>query len=233
MWGPLRGALIVTSWHDYPAALLGYAEAALLRWMESSVSAGATWLDVGAHYGYTALALARLVGPGGRVYAFEPVLGTARCLIETTRINRLPQLRVVNLGLSGPRETEPMDVGLVRGMAVPREPDTRARDTIRLAPLDRVWSRLSEGDRSVQGIKIDVQGMELPALQGMRRLLEAQRPLLAIEFHEGVDRGAALGLLRRCGYQDGVPVAPLRDEQHPSYASDRTYLFAARSECAP
>ena len=60
--GPLRGSTIVTSWHDYPAAILGRTEAALLAYFARHASSGETWLDVGAHYGYTAIALSKLVG---------------------------------------------------------------------------------------------------------------------------------------------------------------------------
>src|SRR3954465_4692650 len=70
--GPLQGARIYTSWHDYPGAILGTTERPLLDWFRRNVSPGETWIDVGAHYGYTAIALCRLVGPTGRVVAFEP-----------------------------------------------------------------------------------------------------------------------------------------------------------------
>jgi hypothetical protein len=36
--------------------------------------------DIGAHYGYTAIALCKLVGPSRRVFAFEPMLKTAGCV---------------------------------------------------------------------------------------------------------------------------------------------------------
>ena len=35
--GPLRGSTIVTSWHDYPAAILGRTELALLDWFANNV----------------------------------------------------------------------------------------------------------------------------------------------------------------------------------------------------
>ncbi|HEY6210465.1 MAG TPA: hypothetical protein VIW28_15495, partial [Gemmatimonadales bacterium] len=97
--GPLRGRTIVTSWHDYPGAILGRTERALLRWFERNVKAGETWLDAGAHYGYTAIALSELVGRSGRVFAFEPVLATAGHLARTRALNDLPQLIVVPFGL--------------------------------------------------------------------------------------------------------------------------------------
>ena len=74
----LRGAWLVTSWHDYPAGLAGRTERALLEWFAQNVHQGETWLDVGAHYGYTTIALGRLVGSHGRVFTFEPVPATRR-----------------------------------------------------------------------------------------------------------------------------------------------------------
>src|SRR5437016_5508671 len=71
--GPLRGAKLYTSWYDYPGAILGTTELPLLEWFARNVQPGETWIDVGAHYGYTAIALCRLVGAPGRVVAFEPV----------------------------------------------------------------------------------------------------------------------------------------------------------------
>src|SRR2546425_11546720 len=81
--GRLRGYRIVTSWHDYPGAILGRTERPLLDWFEQNVEVGETWLDIGAHYGYTAIALSRLVGPAGRVFAFEPEIATCGHLALT------------------------------------------------------------------------------------------------------------------------------------------------------
>src|SRR5256885_1832897 len=115
--GPLRGASIYTSWHDYPGAILGTTEKPLLDWFARNVSPGETWLDIGAHYGYTAIALSRLVGPAGRVFAFEPVLATAGCIARTRELNQLHQLRVVPLALGSGSALETTLLPLVRGMA--------------------------------------------------------------------------------------------------------------------
>src|SRR5947207_9715779 len=93
--GPLQRARIYTSWHDYPGAILGTTEKPLLDWFRRNVLLGETWVDVGAHYGYTAIALCRLVGPTGRVFAFEPVLGTAGCVARSRELNALAQLQIV------------------------------------------------------------------------------------------------------------------------------------------
>src|SRR5260370_32759841 len=114
--GRLRGFRIVTTWHDYPAAILGTTERALLEWFEHNVQPGETWLDVGAHYGYTAIALSRLVGEGGRVFAFEPMLGTAGHLARTRNLNRFPRLSILPFGLGSTETLELCKLPTVRGM---------------------------------------------------------------------------------------------------------------------
>jgi FkbM family methyltransferase len=218
---------MVASWHDYPAGLLGYTEGPLLRWLSETVRAGETWLDVGAHYGYTALALARLVGPSGRVFAFEPVPATGRCLSQTRLLNKMEQLRVISVGLADSAHVTAVEVRLVRGMAEPEAATGEAAGTVPMVSLDRIWHRLAHGDDRIHGVKMDVQGMELRALGGMQAILMAQHPQVALEFHTGVDRPALLSLLADCGYQlPGRPLAPLRDEGVPRYLADRTYLFS-------
>jgi tRNA A58 N-methylase Trm61 len=51
-------------------------------------------IDIGANYGVYALSLARAVGPGGRVWAFEPASSTAGLLVESVRANGFAQLVV-------------------------------------------------------------------------------------------------------------------------------------------
>src|SRR3977135_1004588 len=92
--GFLKGRIIFTSWRDYPGAIRGTTEEPLLAWLRHNAHPGATWIDVGAHYGYTALALSRLVGSNGHVVAFEPVMASAGCLGITRQLNHFSQLRI-------------------------------------------------------------------------------------------------------------------------------------------
>jgi FkbM family methyltransferase len=229
--GPLRGASICTSWHDYPGAILGTTEKPLLDWFRRNVSPGETWIDVGAHYGYTAIALCRLVGASGRVVAFEPVLSTAGCVARTRRLNGLRQLRIVPAGLASCTALETRRLPVIRGMA----DSTIERDVweehIAVASFDTVWSFLCEANPGIHGVKIDVQGMELAVIEGMRDTLASYQPKVIVEFHAGVDRRAIIDLLSSCGYLDaGEPVEPKADPQ--SYANDRSYAFHGRSQAA-
>lgn len=226
--GPLRGLHIITSWHDYPAAITGRTEKPLLDWFAGNVRPGETWLDVGAHYGYTALALSRLVGHTGRVWAFEPMLNTAGYLSQTRLANRLPQISVMPMALACPETLTVERLPITRGMVDSTIQKGDWEETILAARLDWLWPRIC-GDRDqIDGIKIDVQGMEIQALRGMAELLRAHRPKLVVEIHHGVERPELLDLIEAAGYsRQGIPIEPVEGEVEPLYIDDRSYAFGA------
>jgi FkbM family methyltransferase len=220
---------IVTSWHDYPAAILGYTERKLTDWLLASARPGETWLDVGANCGYTSLAMARAVGFEGRVFAFEPALTTAACLERTARANGLGQLVALPFALS--RAPRPVVSRFVteRGMIDSQLPADGGRDMTAIVAvgLDAIWEGIAGGNPVVHGIKIDVQGMELDALLGMRRVLSQHRPRLVLEIHRAVPRCDVLDLLESCGYLvDPEPI----DEALGAFAdpeSNASFAFRA------
>jgi FkbM family methyltransferase len=229
--GPLRGMWLVTSWHDYPAGLTGRTERPLLDWFSAHVRPGETWLDVGAHCGYTAFALGRLVGPTGRVFAFEPVVGTAGCVDQGRTLNGLRQLTVVPLGLGVPTTLDTRQLPTTRGMAdsTLRQGADGGSTTVTIARFDWLWPLISGADHTIHGIKIDVQAMELETLEGMRETLARSRPRLVIELHAGVSRERVLDVLRTVGYStDAVPLEPVRGETTPLFVDNRSYVFTSR-----
>lgn len=246
--GPLRNYRIVTSWHDYPAAILGKTEGPLLDWFAQNVHTGETWLDIGAHYGYTALALAHFVGASGRVFAFEPMLTSAGCIAQTRRLNGLGQLTVLPLALGNAQGLDLERLPVVRGMidstlkpgkgssngsgghiATATGPNLNAQDwqePLLVTGLDELWQRVCASDARVHGIKVDVQGMELQVVRGMMTLLKAQHPKLVIEVHTGVSRPGLLDLMAQAGYSPrALPVEPVAGETTAQFVDDKSYAF--------
>jgi FkbM family methyltransferase len=237
--GPLRGAWLVTSWHDYPAGLAGRTERALLDWFARNVHQGETWLDVGAHYGYTTIALGRLVGPRGRIFTFEPVPATAGCVDQGRTLNDLSQVAVVPLGLGNVDTMEFTRLAVTRGMAdstlhvgrVPQSgPDVDGPASwfvhAGIARFDWLWPAINGGNAQIHGVKIDVQGMELATLEGMRDALARWHPRLVLELHAGVSREAVLSLLRELGYSsEAVAIEPVRGERTPRFLDNHSYAF--------
>jgi len=226
--GPLRGQSLVTSWYDYPAAILGRTERPLLDWFAQNVRSGETWLDVGAHYGYTAIALARLVGSEGRVYAFEPMTSTAGCIARTRQLNRLPQLTVVPVALGYCESIAARELPEVRGMIDSTKTGSGGAEPFFIANFDWLWPRISQtvtNSTKVDGIKIDVQGMEIETLKGMFATLRRYRPKLVVELHKGVSRHDFLSLLDSAGYsRQGRPIENVPGEAE--YFDDHSYAFS-------
>jgi len=223
--GPLRGCQIVTSWHDYPAAITGRTERSLLAWLTANVKPGETWLDIGAHYGYTAIALCRLVGDQGRLFAFEPMISTAGYLNQTKILNKFHKMTVLPLALGDRTEINLVRLPVVRGMG-DSTINSKKHETILLTSLDWLWAQVCGQSRSIDGVKIDVQGMELEVIKGMGEVLKYNKPKLVIEFHRGVDRKMLLNTLVNVGYTSAaVPIEPVSGENVPQFLDDKSYAF--------
>ncbi len=219
---------IVTSWNDYPSAILGYNERALLDWLKESIQPGETWLDVGGHYGYTAMAMSRLVGMHGRVFTFEPTLSTAGCISKTVFLNSLSQITVVPMGLGAEPEVQLKRVALNLGMADSSIDTPQEYVTMMATALDWLWPRICSMHPQVHGVKIDVQGMEIDVLRGMSETLRLWKPKLIVEIHPGVDRELLLEVLESCGYcRESMPVKPRRGETTAQYYDHKSYTFSA------
>jgi Met-10+ like-protein len=67
---------------------------------EQLVAEGSVVFDLGAHVGFYTLLAAVLVGPRGKVYAFEPMPDNIYFLKEHLRLNRITNLTVIDRAVS-------------------------------------------------------------------------------------------------------------------------------------
>jgi FkbM family methyltransferase len=149
------------------------------------VRSGMIVADIGANIGVHTLQLARIVGPDGKVLAFEPN-PVARQELETNlRLNGIKHVQVLELALCDhdgiapfqfPEEGEEAMGGLI---ATSRFTVARV-DKVETARLDEVISRLAL--HHLDFIKIDVEGAELNVLKGAGELLMGtNRPTILYE----------------------------------------------------
>lgn len=233
--GPLKGKTIVTSWHDYPAAILGRTEKQLLKWFTDNVRPGETWIDVGAHYGYTSIALCSLVGKNGHVYSFEPMLSTAGYLSRTRELNSLHQLTILPFALNSDNNIVIQNLPSVRGMidshilSGNENNANHINENIICSSFDWLWNIMGYQNSSIAGVKIDVQGMEFSVLQGMKKILKQYQPKLIIEFHEGVKKDEILEFLSEIGYsKNAIPIEPMDGEIAPMFNDNKSYFFKSK-----
>jgi FkbM family methyltransferase len=164
-------------------------------------------VDVGAHIGLYTIAAARRLPPDGHVYAIEPDPVSVLLLRRNIRAHRLRNVTVHPWAAGakpGPRTlylTEhPTLAGMLSGFYV--QPDATATHPVQIA-VERLDDHIAA---PVDLVKIDVEGAELEALEGMEGLLrESPRVQVCIEYNPdvwrraGYDREALLPFLRACG----------------------------------
>ncbi len=158
-------------------------------------------------------------------------MSTAANVTQTKQVNDLGQLRVLPLALGSVRSfIERAELPVVRGMADSTISNVGRTADLLVTSFDSVWPAISEGNVRVDGIKIDVQGMEFSVLQGMTTALTEQGPTVILEFHKGVDRIAIHDHLLGCGYScEGSLVSGAGESMPPTepagYLSDTSYVF--------
>lgn len=164
-----RVLFFLRRWYDLPAALL----------LERVLEPGQAVLDVGANYGHFTMAAAAAVGPQGRVLAVEPNPAAYARLACHVALNRLDQVRTLQIGLSdAPGELELFVPGINSGEAsfAPGPYDNVRRVTCPVQTGDMILS-----GQAVDFIKIDVEGFELNVLQGLQDTLAQGAPLILTE----------------------------------------------------
>jgi FkbM family methyltransferase len=145
-----------------------YADRAERRLLAHHLSPGSVVVDAGANIGIYSQFLARCVGPAGMVHSFEPDLENFTRL--RTAVAGLPNVRVNRLALSDKTGDSLLYLSQqlnVDHRAYPTEGEPRRSVSIRSITLDDYF----KSDERVDLIKMDIQGYELHALRGAKRVL--------------------------------------------------------------
>lgn len=184
-----------------PPGLVFEANARIHRWkgerelreLPRLVAPGTVAVDVGAHFGTYSHALCRLVGKGGRVFAFEPIEEDARYLQAAARQRRLP-MEVHNCALSDASGTAELTVPDRHGdrkTALSSLEFHEASGETRTVEIRRLDDVLTDIDRPVSFIKIDVEGHESAVLRGAAETIARYKPNMLIEIEERIHDGPA------------------------------------------
>ena len=201
----------------------GMYEISGTRFLQTLLRPGMTVVDVGANTGYYALWASRLVGPLGRVLAFEPVPKLACTLRRNVELNGMRNITVRREAVSERTGKAILHVSraesnsglssLVMNAEVDQLSDRLEVETIGLDDL------ASEFDRPIDFIKIDVEGAEELVFRGASRLLAARRaPAILFESYAVAPLAARLEdygyQVRRLHYslKNGIELRPTTDE---------------------
>lgn len=172
-----------------------------------AVRPGTVCWDIGAHYGIYAVALARAIGPAGRVEAFEPDPVSYRRLLWHRQLNRLGHLRVHPIAASG--DTSTARLYQYEGFGDTTSHLPYQNEQIEHVPYREISTvaldEWVEAGRILPPsfIKIDVEGHAGPAIAGMRRTLASARPVVLLAIHSPEEHAATRTTLEALGYTLG------------------------------
>jgi FkbM family methyltransferase len=186
--GGLAGLSMILNLQSEKDYWLGTYEPELQESIEKLVKPGMVVFDVGANLGYVSLLLARKVGESGKVFAFEALPSNIDRLRKNLEVSGFSKIvEVVPAAVVDSERPVRFLVGPSGGMG--KAEGSAGRQDVLYVQADEVVGLSLDafvfrmGNPVPQVVKMDIEGGEVLALPGMRRLLNEARPLLLMELH--------------------------------------------------
>ena len=228
--GILQGACLKLDLQQEKDYWLGTYELDLQAAAKKYVKPGMCIYDVGANIGYMSLLFSKILDERGKVFAFEALPENIRRLEENIQCNAfgklihvIPAAIVEKSGLTEFYQHASGAMGKAVGSAG-RQEAYQNTITVQALSLDDFVFVKKQAKPNL--VKMDIEGGEALALQGMQKLLGKVKPILFIEIHGDVAGQIAWKILKKFAYQilrmgEGQEKITTRDQIQP-----KDYLIA-------
>jgi FkbM family methyltransferase len=177
--GP-RGIRMLTN--EAPFNLIKYCRIFLKHY---SPKPGDILIDAGGYNGHISILLSQLVGPSGRVIAFEPDPGNRALFRENMKLNDCNNIVLVDKGLWVEDATLEFNSNSSKASSVYYKAGDARTIKIEATSLD-IFVQQNSLERC-QYIKMNIEGSEIMALRGATEILRKFRPTLCITTDHVVD----------------------------------------------
>jgi len=176
-----------------------------IYFLKNLLQPGDYCVDIGAHLGYFAFELSRLVGNNGHVYAIEPMSKFFNALKGIAEYKKMRNMTFYQNAMGA--DTEFVEMGIPKVNNVKKFAYARVKSTH--SYLDYVES---ERVKNVSGdnlflhlprldfIKCDVEGLELPVFQSFLDSIGKFRPVILCELEDPKERKTLLDLFSPFDY---------------------------------
>ena len=212
--GPLKGYCFIDDSYPSPYSL-GIYELHVQYAILNTLTNGDVFYDVGAHFGFLSLLAAKIVGPEGHVYAFEPLPENAERVLQLMAANNISNYTLIPEAVSEKRGTVELFVGEDSYTPSLMQKCQGRSITVNTMTLDE----FAQKNRRPNLIKVDVEGVEPLVLKGAMQLISGNdAPIWIIELHSESNDHAVTNLLMSHGYkiQDLRPPCP-RQKPYPRH----------------
>ncbi|MGI8770825.1 MAG: FkbM family methyltransferase [Acidobacteriaceae bacterium] len=200
---------------------------------------GDTVVDAGANHGLYSYHLSKMVGPQGRVHAFEPIPSNIRIFRRTMAKAHAANVTLHAEGLSDADSIVEFVVPMRNGIPEAGCSSRKLADEQGLTyscQIRRLDDALPSTD--VTFIKCDVEGGELAAFRGAERILARSHPTVFCELisenqtHFGLTLEDVIGFFHSIGYR-GWRVGGTHGTELMPPGEDGNYLFVHPSRAIP
>lgn len=219
--GPLKGRKVfLDPTGDWQKEMIeGSYDDFFFKYVEKLDLVGKTIFDIGTHIGFNSMYFAQLVGPTGKVYAFEPNIYNKKRFdyILDKNIDLKERVEIFEVAVSNKVGSEQfifssnIENGTSSGSFIDTAHtiyDKSSYQTeggftscnVKLVCLDTPTGLpypLPDPDI----IKMDIEGAEYLALEGSQKLIERKKPLILIEIHSIYNMYKVEKLLTSIGYE--------------------------------
>ena len=148
--------------------------------IKNNVKDGDNVIDLGANIGYFTLILAKLVGPTGKVFAFEPDPRNLALLKKNVEYNNYKNVIIVPKAVSNVNDKCTLYTGQ-KTFGQNKIYKPKKTKTQKFIPIDSETVRLDDFFKTnglldkISFIKMDVEGAEFLALSGMKEILKLNK----------------------------------------------------------
>lgn len=204
----IRLHLHLNDWIQQQIFFLGEYEKPEIDFLYEFLNEGDVFIDIGGNIGLFSLNASKIVKSSGKVYAFEAFLPNFNQFKHHIQINRSENIQLENLAISnasGILEIFYDDKQNNFGMASSYLKDFTAKESVESIALNDYVK--ANNISKIDLIKIDIEGGEYNALQGMTEVLNKMKPIILLEISDfalqNADHSEAqiLALLNENGYE--------------------------------
>jgi FkbM family methyltransferase len=162
-----------------PGFVLGTTDPREQEALARYLKPGGVFYDIGANAGFFCVLAARLVGPEGAVYAFEPHPANAARIRKNSTLNGFA-IQVVEAAVC---DSVGQTTLHLEGVSCPSIAFGQDRGGVPVATVTVDHLIAERGFRPPDYVVIDAEGAELRVLDGMRQTLRSRRPVVLVEVH--------------------------------------------------
>lgn len=199
-----------------------------IAYMHSVISAGDTVFDIGAHKAGYLYFMAKLTGPTGNVYAFEPQRALYNYVVKMKALFAWNHVVVEHLALSDSTGSTELFIPINKADStsspgasiVSPQPGKQIMNT-ETVQTDSLDTYCQKNEIVPSFLKIDVEGNELKVFKGAQQILATYKPKILVEIearHIGKEQAVqTFRFLETLGYKGrfirGVDLLPLTEFQ--------------------